>query len=103
MSPSPAISSARPPGFLATKFSWSEDRLDYVRQIMRTFASVVTPTRGHSNVVPDDPDDNRIIECARAARADTIITGDKDLLRLVNFEGIQIIKAAEFLERDRGR
>lgn len=87
---------------LATKFGWTPQRLEYVDQIMRTFARVVTPTEVLS-VVPDDPDDNRIIECARAAGATAIITGDKDLLRLRSFEGIQIVTVSDFLSGESAR
>lgn len=43
-----------------------------------------------------DPDDDMILATALAARADCLITGDKDLLDLKQFESISIIKPAEF-------
>ena len=48
-------------------------------------------------VIADDPD-NRILECAVASQADFIISGDKYLLNLRNFQGIKIVTPAEFLE-----
>jgi predicted nucleic acid-binding protein len=48
--------------------------------------------------VPDDPDDNRILEWATAAQSNYIVTGDKDLLRLGSYGGIEIIQVAEFLK-----
>ena len=42
-------------------------------------------------VVERDPDDNKILECALEAKADLIITADKDLLALKEFNGIKII------------
>jgi predicted nucleic acid-binding protein len=50
------------------------------------------------DAVPDDPDDNRILECATAAQSNYIVTGDKDLLRLGSYGGIEIIQVAEFLK-----
>jgi putative PIN family toxin of toxin-antitoxin system len=47
--------------------------------------------------VADDPDDNAILECALAAQAPLIVTGDKDLLRLSPFRGIRILTPAQFL------
>ena len=45
-----------------------------------------------------DPDDEMFIECAVAARADRIVTGDKGhLLSLREADGIPIISASEFL------
>ena len=43
-----------------------------------------------------DPDDNVILDCARDAVADYIVTGDEDLLVLKNYEGISILSPSEF-------
>lgn len=49
-------------------------------------------------VVVSDPDDDRILECAVAADADYVVTGDRrHLLPLNSFRGIAIISAADFL------
>ena len=44
-----------------------------------------------------DGPDNRILECARASNANLIVTGDKHLLTLKEFEGIGITRIAGFL------
>jgi predicted nucleic acid-binding protein len=49
------------------------------------------------DAVPDDPDDNRILECAVAAGSHFIVTGDKHLLRFGQYDGIEIVKVASFL------
>ncbi len=49
------------------------------------------------NVVVEDPDDNVIIACAVEAEADYIVSGDKHLLNLREYQGIRIIRASEFL------
>lgn len=46
-----------------------------------------------------DPDDDKFIECAVDARAFYIVSGDKDLLDLGSFEGVEIVTAADFCER----
>ena len=46
-----------------------------------------------------DRDDLHVLACAVAAGADAIVTGDKDLLTLKNFEGIPIIEPTEALKR----
>jgi putative PIN family toxin of toxin-antitoxin system len=43
-----------------------------------------------------DPDDNLILDCARDAVADYIVTGDEDLLVLKKYEGISILNPSEF-------
>lgn len=42
-----------------------------------------------------DPDDNRILETAVLGHADTIVSGDKDLLSLGGYEGITIERPAD--------
>lgn len=46
-----------------------------------------------------DPDDNKFISCAIDAEALYIVSGDKDLLDLKEYEGIQMITAADFVEK----
>lgn len=46
---------------------------------------------------PDDRPDNRILECAVTAQANTIVTGDEYLLKLRTFEGIAIVRVTDFL------
>jgi putative PIN family toxin of toxin-antitoxin system len=43
------------------------------------------------HVVERDPDDDRVLECAVTAKAELIVTGDSDLLNLVEYAGIEII------------
>jgi uncharacterized protein len=44
-----------------------------------------------------DPNDNKFFECAVAARADYIVSEDKDLLVVAEYKGIRTVSAAEFL------
>lgn len=44
-----------------------------------------------------DPDDEAVIACALAARADLIVSGDKDLRVLKTYQRIRIVGAAEAL------
>ncbi len=52
--------------------------------------------RAQRAILEDEPD-NRILECAVAAGAAAIVTGDKDLLALKNHESIGIMTVAELL------
>ena len=53
--------------------------------------------------VRDDPNDDHVVSCAIAAGAEAIITGDKDLLRMSSYEGIKMLRLAEFLQRGQGK
>lgn len=46
-----------------------------------------------------DPQDDAILATAVAARADLLVTGDKDLLVIGSFQGIPIVPPAECLVR----
>ncbi|MGC1402290.1 MAG: putative toxin-antitoxin system toxin component, PIN family [Thermodesulfobacteriota bacterium] len=50
-------------------------------------------------VISDDPDDDKIIECAIIGRATHIVTGDRrHLLPKGRFQDIEIISATDFLK-----
>ena len=83
---------------LLGKFGWSEPRAAEAVESIAEFAKHVTPTEA-IDTVPTDPDDNRVLECAVSAGSQTIVTGDDDLLRLVAFRGIEIVRVADFLTR----
>jgi len=44
-----------------------------------------------------DPDDNKFLEAAVAAKATYVVTGDKDLRAIGEYEGVKIRYPAEFL------
>ena len=82
---------------LRGKFAVSESDALAIRARLEDNATVVDPDF-ELNAVPDDPDDNRVLECALAGKADYIISGDRHLLRIGNFEGIAIVTVRQFLE-----
>jgi len=59
--------------------------------------ATIVKTKPHIKILMDDPD-NRILECALKTKADYIVTGDKHLLSLKNFEGISLISLSDFDE-----
>ena len=83
---------------LREKFAWSPGGVANVLGVLRLCTKLVTPSR-EVNAVAFDPADNRVVECAIASGSVAIVTGDKDLLRLANFEGIRILRVSDFLEQ----
>jgi putative PIN family toxin of toxin-antitoxin system len=81
---------------LRHKFNVSDDSRRETMVALATFTTLVRPTR-RIEAVPEDPDDNRVLECAVAAGSRYIVTGDRALLRLGRFEGVQIVRVADFM------
>lgn len=52
----------------------------------------------HPVAASRDPKDNMVLETAFVGRCGYVVSGDKDLLILKSYEGIQIVKPAEFLQ-----
>ncbi len=50
------------------------------------------------HVINEDEEDNKILECALAARADIIVSGDKHLLDLGKFKKTRILTPREFFD-----
>jgi uncharacterized protein len=81
---------------LRDKFGWDDERLDHYLRKLWGSGQRASPIR-RVNAVRDDPDDNRVLECALAAGAETIVSGDSHLLKLGVYEGIAILTPREFL------
>ena len=66
-------------------------------QLVLRYARLATPIRPITieHVVPDDPDDDHVLACARAANAEIIVSGDRHLRALGSHHGIRIVGAAE--------
>lgn len=82
---------------LQEKFRWPEHRAAQARRDIGAFSQHVSPA-SRIDVVKEDPDDDRVLECAVAAASDYIVTGDNHLLRLGHYKGIRIVRVTDFLE-----
>jgi putative PIN family toxin of toxin-antitoxin system len=82
---------------LRKKFELSPEDADLIRARLEKTAEVVNPEVSLS-VISDDPDDDRVLECAVTGRVDYVVSGDRHLLRLGSFVGIPIMSARQFLE-----
>ena len=50
-----------------------------------------------SQNICDDPDDDKFIACALSSNSKIIITGDKHLLKITGYKGIEIITPKAFI------
>lgn len=85
-------------GILAKKFRYPLPMIQEIQDALLTQCSVVVPTQTVS-IIRNQPGDNHILECARTARADYLVTGDKQhLLLLEKFRNTRIVSPAAFLD-----
>jgi putative PIN family toxin of toxin-antitoxin system len=81
---------------LLLKFKFSEDKAQSAIDEILSFSRIVEIS-GTLKAVPNDPDDDMVIECAVVGNASHIVTGDKHLLSLVKYQDIAIAKATDFV------
>lgn len=80
------------------KFGLTPAEIDAITREVESASSVVAPSR-KIEAVPADPSDDRVLECAVAAEAEWIVSGDQHLLTLESFEGIPIVGTVSLLEQ----
>lgn len=85
---------------LAKKFGRDREELARVAVFMADTGQVVKP--GRKLKVLADAADNRILECALAGKADIIVTGDREFLRLGDYQGIRIVSLRKYIELESG-
>lgn len=81
---------------LVRKFGWTQAELDGFLPPLWQRCIIISPTV--TVEICDDPDDNRILECAQEARASFIVTGDDDLLRLGHLGRSKIVTPRAFVD-----
>jgi uncharacterized protein len=81
---------------LLVKFKFSEEMAQAAVDEVSRFSRLVEIS-GTLKAVPNDPDDDMVVECAVMGNATHIVTGDKHLLSLTSHQDIAILKAAEFV------
>lgn len=79
-----------------------KDKEYTVEKAVAKIALIATLIEPNINIseIKEDPDDNRVLECAVSADVDFIISGDNHLLSLKRYSGIAIITASEFIKKE---
>ncbi len=70
------------------------------REILRAIEanSIIVKPKLKLQVIDEDIEDNKIIECALASGADIIVSGDKHLLKLGKYKKTTILTPREFFD-----
>ena len=64
-----------------------------------TVEAEIFPSHTLPETICDDPDDDKFIACAIAGNCNMIVSGDKHLLKVSGFNGIDVIKPREFFDK----
>jgi putative PIN family toxin of toxin-antitoxin system len=73
------------------------ERADFWRLFIAQYSTIVEAPSAFR--ICRDPKDDMFLDCAVAAVAKYVISGDKDLLTLKNVSGVEILSPATFLSR----
>jgi putative PIN family toxin of toxin-antitoxin system len=80
------------------RFDMDEDEVQQEVETIRYFAEFVNPDE-QITAVEADPDDDKFLEAAVAGDVDYLVSGDRHLLGLGTFRGIEILEARTFYEQ----
>ena len=81
---------------LTNKFLWKDNQIEAFLENILGFCIIVEVNENIS-FIEDDPDDDKILECAISADCDFIVSGDNHLARLKSYKSIKILRPADFL------
>ena len=79
------------------KFHMDEEDVQQEVETIRYFAEFVEPDE-EITAVDDDPDDDKFLEAAVAGNVDYVVSGDRHLVNLDAFRGIDIVEPRAFYE-----
>ena len=70
------------------------------KEILRAIEanSTIVKPRLKLQIIDEDAEDNKILECALACKADIVVSGDKHLLELGRFKKTKILTPREFFD-----
>ena len=82
---------------LASRLVRQRSTVEQATSIYGELAISVSPL-STARVVPGDADDDHVIAAACAAKADLVVSGDRHLLSMGSYQGIDIVSAAAAIE-----
>ena len=81
------------------KYPLTDEDVERLVTLLEPDALVVPGETDATGAVPADPTDEMVLACAVEGQADLLVSGDRHLLDLGEYQGIPIVTAREFLER----
>jgi putative PIN family toxin of toxin-antitoxin system len=81
---------------IAKKYKLSKSDVQSLLILMEHEAAVI-PEPPTVHIIKEDPDDDKFLACALAAKAEYIVSGDQHLLGLGRYMSISIVTVKDFL------
>lgn len=75
----------------------TNEEIDAFLAAMAVLGDVVEVSLFDLSAVPRDPDDSKYLAVALEGRARYVVSGDKDLLEVGEYQGVRILTPADFL------
>lgn len=79
------------------KFGFGSALIIEITALVIEIAEIIV-SQSRLDIVPDDPSDNKFIECAIDGNVGYVISGDRHLLNIGTYRGVKILKAKDFLD-----
>lgn len=84
---------------LKDTFAITDERIQRLGILLREDAVLAKGNVNIRSAIPEDPSDEMFLAAALNTGAKIIVSGDKHLLNLKSFQGIEILMPRQFLER----
>jgi putative PIN family toxin of toxin-antitoxin system len=82
---------------LRPKFKFTTDEIDEFKEKILEASEMIVPEI-EINIITKDIEDNRILEAAVSGNVSVIISGNKHVLDVGEYQNIKILRSSEFLE-----
>lgn len=81
---------------LKRDFKYNDEEIKYIIGKLLCFLKIIRPLE-KINIIIEDPEDNKILECADSSGSEVILTYDKHLLKLKKYKKILILTPEDFI------
>jgi uncharacterized protein len=82
---------------LRVKFEIASEDADLIRARLEKVSLIVKPDLTLT-IVKEDPEDNRVLECAVTGKANYVVSGDRHLLKVGSYDGVPIVTVWQFMD-----
>lgn len=86
-------------GHIRRKYNVTDEDVKQLLTLLQEDALLVAGAADVRGAIPADPSDEKVLACAVDGRVDFIVSGNLHLLDLVEYRGIKMLNARQFMEQ----